>query len=593
MFPTVRLQRKFVMCILSDVVGQAFRLDGPYLIETPMKIQSSALRKASARVEALEQRSMFSGEIDHAMGANGLVNVHDASGAAVISSAIAVQADGKTVVAGHLYKTPNTAVITRYNTNGSVDTTFGTNGYATVANVKAYNIDNVTVLSNGKIFVGGQTYLRLTAAGKLDTSFSGDGVQPSALAADRKTSDLVLPDGSYFELGNTPYYNSETPLHDRLYKFKADGTLDKSFASNGSFDMGSVGSVGNGGVAVDSSGRVFVSFNDHRNGLGGKWAVVRLTPAGKIDTTYGTGGVAKTDEQYLAAGKHITVLKDGRALLMSDFTNEHGSTNDVDGFSADGKSSFRVRLTDGGGYFFAEKIIQASDGSVYFGGYHLEGTDLDGGYTGLNFAAVQHFKADLTFDSSYSPDKDAVGGFTLAAARTNYADFALNASGQAVLLGQSGDQANPLRSDFVRLTAAGTSNHTYVSVSGSVLTVNGSAANDHIIAYHEKDGDVSNSGYYDTVVRFDDDGVLLSADAAFYDDVYVNGGYPAPSFSKIVVNLGDGNDVFDGSGLNVPVLVHGNNGNDKIIGTVFSDSLYGDAGTDTIVGNGGTDTIVT
>ena len=558
-----------------------------------MKIQSSALRKASARIEALELRSMFSGEIDHAIGASGLVNIHDASGAAVVGSAITVQADGKTVVAGHLDKSPNTAVITRYNTNGSLDTTFGTNGYATVANVKAYNIDNVTVLSNGKIFVGGQTYLRLTSAGKLDTTFSGDGIAPSVLAADRKAGDAVQADGSYFELQYT-FPDDGKINHDRLYKFKADGTPDSSFGNGGSFDLGTLGNVNAGGVVVDSSGRVFVSFQTGNTGGDSQWAVARLTAAGKLDATYGVGGVAKDQPDYSTLNHGITLLKDGRVAVIGEGNTEHASTNDVEIFSADGKSVRGLPLSSSGGLFFATKVAQAPDGSLYVGGRHNEGLDEEGGFLGQNFAAVEHFKADLSLDTGYSPDKDAVGGFRLAPFNTGTttADFAITASGEVALLGRSSVGTGNV-SEFVRLTAAGTSNHTYTSISGSVLTINGSAANDHIVAYHVGDGDPDNTGYYQTVVRFDDDGALMSADATYYAD---QGGTQSDlyaAFSKIVVNLGDGDDVFDGSGLvGVPVLVHGNNGNDKIIGTTLADSLYGDAGTDTIVGNGGGDTIV-
>lgn len=535
---------------------------------------------------------MFSGEIDHSLGANGLVNLQNGGGAAVIGDAVAVQADGKTVVAGHLKNSPNTAVVSRYNANGSLDSTFGSGGYATVANVKAYDTSDVKVLADGKIFVSGQTYLRFTSAGQLDATYSGDGTQPSNLASNRRANVFVQADGSYFELSGNTAESADGFVHDKLTKYKADGTVDSSFASGGRFDLGTLGNAAAGGVTTDASGRVYVSFNYLRDGLGGQWSVVRLTPAGKIDTTYGTAGVAKGDEQYLSVGHVITVLNDGRVLMVSEFGLEHGHTNYIDGFSADGQSKFSVPITSGGGGFYVDKITQAADGSLYLGGHHSEGTDPDSGYDGYSFAAVQHLTSALKVDTKYSPDKDAVGGFAVAGGRTSYVDFALNSAGQLIVLGESGDPLNPLRSDFVRLTAAGASNRTYLSTSGDVLTINGSAANDAIRAYHINDGDIDNSGYYQTVVRFDDNGVLMSADAAFFPDVGGTSSDLYPAFSQINVNLGDGNDVFDGTGLANRVLVHGNKGNDLIIGTSFNDSLYGDEGTDTLNGNGGDDTIV-
>jgi uncharacterized delta-60 repeat protein len=561
-----------------------------------MMSPKSALRKASARIEALELRSLFSGEIDHSFGASGLVNLQNGSGAAVIGDAVAVQADGKTVVAGHLKNSPNTAVIARYNTNGSIDKTFGTQGFTTVANVKAYDTEAVTVQSSGNIFVTGQYDLRLTDAGQLDSTYSGDGIQASSLASNRRASIFVQPDGSYFELSIFTTPSADGFAHDKLTKYKADGTVDKSFATGGRFDLGTLGNAASGGVTTDAAGRVYVSFNYLYSGSGGQWSVVRLTTAGKIDSTYGTNGVAMGPSQYLPAGRLISVLKDGRVLLASDYRVEHGSTNDIDGFSADGKSTFYVDFSNGGGLFFVKKIAQAADGSVYLGGEHLEGLVPEVGDVGYSFAAVQHLTANLTVDTKYSPDKDAVGGFALATGRTTYADFALNAAGQPIVLGETGDFQSPARSDFVRLTASGTSNHTYLTVDeeNSELTINGSAANDHIVVYHvDEDGNPDNTGWFQTVVRFDDDGLLRSADAAFYADWTSFENDHFPRFGTIKVNLGDGNDTFDASGMAYShLVVHGNNGNDKIIGTPIGDELFGDAGIDTLIGNGGDDVIV-
>ncbi|MDB5326809.1 MAG: hypothetical protein JWM57_2378, partial [Phycisphaerales bacterium] len=120
------------------------------------------------------------------------MNIHDAANGSIVVDANATQSDGKMILAGHLYKTSNTAVIARYNVDGTIDKTFGTNGYATVANAKGYAIDKVVVLSNGKVEVGGQMFLRLTSAGKLDTSFSGDGIAPSYYAGDKRQGDAIL-----------------------------------------------------------------------------------------------------------------------------------------------------------------------------------------------------------------------------------------------------------------------------------------------------------------------------------------------------------------------------------------------------------------
>ena len=63
---------------------------------------------------------------------------------------------------------------------------------------------------------------------------------------------------------------------------------------------------------------------------------------------------------------------------------------------------------------------------------------------------------------------------------------------------------------------------------------------------------------------------------------------------RLVVNLLDGDDVLDGSGLAagaIQLTVDGGDGDDVIIGTAGNDVLLGGAGDDVLIGNGGVDVI--
>ena len=97
-----------------------------------------------------------------------------------------MQADGKILVAGYTYNgTIYEFGLVRYNTDGSLDTTFDTDGKVTTAMGTSYSYGNdVTVQSDGKILVVGYAnsggndliaLVRYNTNGSLDTSFDGDG----------------------------------------------------------------------------------------------------------------------------------------------------------------------------------------------------------------------------------------------------------------------------------------------------------------------------------------------------------------------------------------------------------------------------------
>jgi uncharacterized delta-60 repeat protein len=100
---------------------------------------------------------------------------------------VAVQSDGKLVVAGYSYNGTNyDFAVVRYNANGSLDTTFVGDGRLTTAIGSFHDLgQSVVVQADGKIIVAGYgdfgfgaedfELVRYNANGTLDTTFDGDG----------------------------------------------------------------------------------------------------------------------------------------------------------------------------------------------------------------------------------------------------------------------------------------------------------------------------------------------------------------------------------------------------------------------------------
>ncbi len=101
----------------------------------------------------------------------------------------------------------------------------------------------------------------------------------------------------------------------------------------------------------------------------------------------------------------------------------------------------------------------------------------------------------------------------------------------------------------------------------------------------------------DLVLRADN--TETSVGVGYWDDrirVAVAGGpmtdYPADRVRRLVFHGGSGGDRLDAASLRVPVVAHGNGGNDTILGGSAPDHLNGGTGSDTLRGNGGDDTII-
>ncbi len=209
------------------------------------------------------------GRPDLSFSSDGMASVEGESADTGIdsSTALALQPDGKIVVAGATYWASESEQIwvARMNSDGTQDTTFGTNGSTMVdvtgGGVNDYPID-VAVAPGGRIFVAGLTgndtfILAFTGMGQLEQGFSGDGkvVQTGTDPQIFQDSIFVQDDG-YIVVGRQDTIAALT--QSELRRYKNDGNIDTTFAGSGAYipDL-IVGDEGNGVpqpfVALDGS----------------------------------------------------------------------------------------------------------------------------------------------------------------------------------------------------------------------------------------------------------------------------------------------------------------------------------------------------
>ena len=194
---------------------------------------------------------------------------------------------------------------------GSIDTTFGTAGWLSIAGSSVPGLGNVgdaVALPSGDILLGGSTGLaRLLPSGKLDTSFgSGGSTTASGIgSADGAAVIAVQSDGNIIYAGATGSSDGGTKWE--VARFTANGALDPTFGTGGIVSTEilnpapkTITDESPGAVLVQPDGKILVlgkveNFGGYR-GAGSffEQAVVRYNPNGTLDTSFGTGGEAQS-----------------------------------------------------------------------------------------------------------------------------------------------------------------------------------------------------------------------------------------------------------------------------------------------------------
>jgi uncharacterized delta-60 repeat protein len=225
--------------------------------------------------------------------------------------AVALQSDGQIVVAGSNMvsstKSGSTIVfaVARYNgTNGSLDASFGSGGKTTISfGNKPQNQDAearaLAIQSDGKIlvagFAGGGALARLNSNGSLDTNFgSGGKVTNSANGA---TQGLAIQSDGKILFGGAINGGHRNGYDFAVIRYNANGTVDSSFGNAGTATADFASSDDRiRAIEIDANNNVVAIGSSATGGFSTRnFAVARFTPTGQLDYTFGSGGKVVTD----------------------------------------------------------------------------------------------------------------------------------------------------------------------------------------------------------------------------------------------------------------------------------------------------------
>jgi uncharacterized delta-60 repeat protein len=293
---------------------------------------------------------------------------------------LAIQPDGKILLGGKCYNRSNSDFcIARFNSNGTLDTSFGSSGRI-IEPIGSSDDEgfSLAIQPDGKILLGGYCYngsdydfciARFNSNGTLDTSFGSSGkvIQPIGSSNDFGRSLVIQPDGKIL-LGG--YCAGDFCIA----RFDSNGTLDTSFGSSGKViqPIGSFGDYGQS-LAIQPDGKILLGGY-----CAGDFCIARFNSNGTLDTSFGSSGKViqpiGSNDDY---GYSLAIQPDGKILLGGYcFINTSNYNFCIARFNFDGTldtsfgSSGKV-IQHIGSYYthcYGQSLAIQPDGKILLGG---------------------------------------------------------------------------------------------------------------------------------------------------------------------------------------------------------------------------------
>ena len=280
------------------------------------------------------------GSFDTTFGQGGKLSLYGVGYYSSYERSIAMQTDGRIVVVGRTYVplSPELPIVVgRFNTDGSVDTSFGTAGLVTINDSPDMYGVKMAIQPDGGILIsrsgdiGGPVVsptgiYRLNSNGSIDTSFGEQG-------------KAVLPNGAFIRSITSQSDGgilARTGLSgNSIYRIQRSGALDAAFGTNGvavvpglpgerSSWIGSVTNQLDGKIVLSGSSQAVTG----QGGVKSVGLIIRLTATGAVDASFGTNGAkaydfANTNSNSILG---LAVQSDGRIVGAAAAADVDGIT---------------------------------------------------------------------------------------------------------------------------------------------------------------------------------------------------------------------------------------------------------------------------
>jgi uncharacterized delta-60 repeat protein len=320
------------------------------------------------------------------------------------ANAVAVQGDGKVIVAGSSVTATGTWVsLMRLQRDGSLDTAFGSNGKViTHVGTSGNDAANAIALQDdGKIVVAGSSQgatgldfavLRYNADGSLDGSFGTDGKVRVDFAGDtdRAWSVLVQNDGKILVGGEANTGSSATGVDFALLRLNANGSLDAGFGSNGRVLTPIKASTGTDVVRALAIQPVLGEARIVAVGGEGDFLAARYKIDGTLDTSFGTQGkVVGLFNATIGGARALTLLPSGGFVIAGHINHHFAAVQLTSAGSLDASFGTAGRFEKSlvANWNEAQALVRQSDGKLILGGWVYAGAGSSGDFAALRLNA--------------------------------------------------------------------------------------------------------------------------------------------------------------------------------------------------------------
>lgn len=366
--------------------------------------------------------AQLAGDYDYSFGNLGMVET-DINQTRDKEYAMLIQPDGKILVAG--LWSPTTMLneqigLVRYNTNGTLDSSFGTFGKTIITNAEMGNYNGIELhdlklQSDGKIVIAGGiiNYIdyswnfllaRFNNNGTFDSTFNHDGIDTTSFGGfgDIAYSLAIQSNGKIIVAGTAGTYPGISSV---MIRYNTDAGIDSSFGNNGVVNAGpGFGEF----VGIQADGKILL----YTMGTAYQNIIQRYDSLGVIDLTFNSPPSPFFRDTLGSYVYSMDLQSDGKILLgggaggsfQSDFAltrlNSNGSPDST--FGADG-----LVVTGIPGVQYVYSTATQTDGKIVATGYTTDSATSNYVYT------VFRYQANGTPDSSFHFDglrQDNAGG---------------------------------------------------------------------------------------------------------------------------------------------------------------------------------------
>ncbi len=245
--------------------------------------------------------------------------------------AVALQADGKIVVAGRVADGNfSNFCLLRYETDGKVDSFFGNSGVVITNFREEDAASSVLVKPDGKIIVGGFSSVSAIGDfalagynpdGTLDKNFGNGGKVLTDIDGQQRSDYIaamtLLPDGKILAAGTANNSNLAFTSDIGLARYDGLGNLDETFGTEGTYSrsFGLRSSID--GMSIQVDGKIVVCGKSDMVGGENRWLLARMMPNGGLDTTFANQGTTTLAVGGLSsAAQDISIQPDGKILIV-------------------------------------------------------------------------------------------------------------------------------------------------------------------------------------------------------------------------------------------------------------------------------------